>query len=131
MVQVDQRAAPGSQAIQLYDVALLAHHFGVSRISALYRLKNLRLIDEREFQRLKSEEDTGAEKAVADFLAAADPVEERATRDEFRRRFLGLALEANRREEITQSKLTELAAMVGMKPRDVARLLSSAGFDKA
>ncbi|MBI5912421.1 MAG: ImmA/IrrE family metallo-endopeptidase [Betaproteobacteria bacterium] len=131
VVQVEQRAAPGSQAIQLYDVALLAHHFGVSRISALYRLKNLRLIDEREFQRLKSEEDTGAGKAIADFLAADNPVEERGTRDEFRRRFLGLALEANRREEITQNKLTELAAMVGMKPRDVERLLSSAGFDKA
>lgn len=131
VVQVEQRAAPGSQAIQLYDVALLAHHFGVSRISALYRLKNLRLIDEREFQRLKSEEDIGAGKAIADFLAADAPVEERGTRDEFRRRFLGLALEANRREEITQNKLTELAAMVGMKQRDVERLLSSAGFDKA
>lgn len=131
VVQVEQRAAPGSQAIQLYDAALLAHHFGVSRISALYRLKNLRLIDEREFQRLKSEEDAGAGKAIADFLAADDPAEERGTRDEFRRRFLGLALEANRREEITQNKLTELAAMVGMKPRDVERLLSSAGFDKA
>ena len=64
-------------------------------------------------------------------MRADDPVEERETRVEFRRRFLGLALEANRREEITQNKLTELAAMVGMKPRDVERLLSSAGFDKA
>ena len=131
VVQVQQRAAPGSQDIQLYDVALLAHHFGVSRISALYRLKNLRLIDEREFQRLKSEEDAGAGRAIADFLAADDPAEERGTRDEFRRRFLGLALEANRREEITHSKLTELAAMVGMKRQDVERVLASAGFDQA
>ena len=131
VVQVEQRATPGSQDIQLYDVALLAHHFGVSRISALYRLKNLRLIDEREFQRLKSEEDTGAGKAIADFLAVADPVEEQETQDEFRRRFLGLALEANRREEITQSKLTELAAMVGMKRHDVERVLSSVGLDQA
>jgi Zn-dependent peptidase ImmA (M78 family)/DNA-binding XRE family transcriptional regulator len=131
VVQVEQRAVPGSQDIQLYDVALLAHHFGASRISALYRLKNLRLIDEREFQRLKSEEDTGAGRAIADFLAAADPVEERETQDEFRRRFLGLALEANRREEITQSKLTELAAMVGIKRHDVERVLSSVGLDQA
>jgi len=131
VVQVEQRATPGSQDIQLYDAALLAHHFGVSRISALYRLKNLRLIDEREFQRLKSEEDTGAGRAIANFLAADDPVEERGTRDEFRRRFLGLALEANRREEITQNKLTELAAMVGMGRHDVERALSSAGLDQA
>ena len=30
-VHVEQRAAPGSQAIQLYDVALLAHHFNEER----------------------------------------------------------------------------------------------------
>ena len=131
VVQVEQRATPGSQDIQLYDVTLLAHHFGVSRISALYRLKNLRLIDERELQRLKTEEDDGAGKAIADFLAADDPVEEPGMRDEFRRRFLGLALEANRREEITQSKLTELAAMVGMKRQDVERVLSSVGLNQA
>jgi Zn-dependent peptidase ImmA (M78 family)/DNA-binding XRE family transcriptional regulator len=131
VVQVEQRATPGSQDIQLYDVTLLAHHFGVSRISALYRLKNLRLIDERELQRLKTEEDDGAGRAIADFLAADDPVEEPGTRDEFRRRFLGLALEANRREEITQSKLTELAAMVGMKQQDVERVLSSVGLNQA
>lgn len=131
VVQVEQRATPGSQDIQLYDAALLAHHFGVSRISALYRLKNLSLINDREFQRLKSEEDAGAGRAIANFLAADDPVEERGTRDEFRRRFLGLALEANRREEITQSKLTELAAMVGMGRHEVECVLSSAGFDQA
>lgn len=129
VVQVEQRAVPGSQDIQLYDVTQLAHHFGVSRISCLYRLKNLRLIDEPELQRLKTEEEGGAGRAIADFLAADDPVREPGTRDEFRRRFLGLALEANRREEITQSKLTELAAMVGMKRQDVDRVLSSVGLN--
>jgi Zn-dependent peptidase ImmA (M78 family)/transcriptional regulator with XRE-family HTH domain len=128
-VQVEQRAAPGSQEVQLYDVALLAHHFGASRISALYRLKNLRLIDEREFQRLKTQEETGAGKAIANFLAAPESAPEQSSRDDFRRRFLGLALEAYRREEITRSKLSELAAMVGMRRGDVQALLSSAKLD--
>jgi Zn-dependent peptidase ImmA (M78 family)/transcriptional regulator with XRE-family HTH domain len=131
VVQVEQRSPPGSQSIQLYDVTLLAHHFGVSRISALYRLKNLRVIDEREFQQLKSQEDTGAGKTVADFLSADGPVNERGSRDEFRRRFLGLALEANRRQEITQRKFSELAAMVGMQRQDVRRVLASTGFSQA
>lgn len=131
VVQVEQRSAPGSQDIQLYDVALLAHHFGVSRISALYRLKNLRLIDEREFQDLKSQEDSGAGKAMADFLAADVSANARDSRDEFRRRFLGLALEANRREEITQGKFNELAAMVGMQRQEVRRVLASAGLVQA
>ena len=131
VVQVEQRAAPGSQDIQLYDVALLAHHFGVSRISALYRLKNLRLLDERELQDLKGQEDSGAGKAMADFLATDIAINEPGSRDEFRRRFLGLALEANRREEITQSKFNELAAMVGMQRQDVRRAFHSADFMQA
>ena len=128
-LHVEQRASPGSQEIQLYDVALLSHHFGASRISALYRLKNLRLIDEREFQRLKAQEDAGAGKAVAEFLAAPELSGEQSSREDFRRRFLGLALEAYRREEITQGKLNELAAMVGMRRDEVRAVLTSAKLD--
>jgi Zn-dependent peptidase ImmA (M78 family) len=128
-VQVEQRSAPGSQDIQLYDVTLLAHHFGASRISALYRLKNLRLIDEPEFQRLKAEEDGGAGQTIADFLAVPEHKPLESARDDFRRRFLGLALEAYRRDDITRSKLGELASMVDMKPNDVRSVLSSVGLD--
>jgi Zn-dependent peptidase ImmA (M78 family)/transcriptional regulator with XRE-family HTH domain len=128
-VQVEQRSPPGSQDIQLYDVALLAHHFGASRISALYRLKNLRLIDEPEFQRLKGEEDNGAGEAIAAFLSAPEAAPDESSRDDFRRRFLGLALEAYRREDITRSKLVEMAAMVEMEPSGVKSVLSSVGLD--
>jgi Zn-dependent peptidase ImmA (M78 family) len=128
-VQVEQRAVPGSQEVQLYDVALVAHHFGASRISALYRLKNLRLIDDREFQRLKAQEEGGAGKAIAEFLAAPELSGTESSREDFRRRFLGLALEAYRREEITQSKLGELAEMVGMRREEVRAALRSATLD--
>jgi Zn-dependent peptidase ImmA (M78 family)/transcriptional regulator with XRE-family HTH domain len=128
-VQVEQRSTPGSQDIQLYDVALLANHFGTSRISALYRLKNLKFIDDPEFQRLRSEEDAGVGQTIADFLSAPETVSDRTAREDFRRRFLGLALEAYRREDITRSKFVELAAMVDTKPGDVKSVLSSVGLD--
>jgi len=128
-VQVEQRSTPGSQDIQLYDVALLTNHFGASRISALYRLKNLRLIDDPEFQRLKKEEDAGVGQTIADFLSAPETGTDKAAGDDFRRRFLGLALEAYRREDITRSKLIELAAMVGTRPGDVKSVLRSVGLD--
>jgi Zn-dependent peptidase ImmA (M78 family)/transcriptional regulator with XRE-family HTH domain len=128
-VQAEQRSAPGSQDIQLYDVALLANHFAASRVLVLYRLKNLRLIDEPEFQHLKSEEDDGAGQAIADFLAAPEITSGESKRDDFRRRFLGLALEAYRRDEITRSKFGELAAMVNMQPDDVRAVLSSVGLN--
>jgi len=126
VVQVEQRTAPGSQDIQLYDLVLLGHHFGASRISALYRLKNLRLIDEREFRRLKDEEDHGAGQALATFLSAPEATPADSLREDFRRRFLALALEAYRRDEITRSKLTELAAMVNLDRDALADAVVSA-----
>lgn len=128
-VQVEQRAAPGSQDIQLYDAVLLAHHFDSSRIATLYRLKNMKLIDDSEFQRLKDEEDKGAGNTIASFLAVRDADRGQSSRDDFRRRFMGLALEAYRRDEITKAKLTELAAMVELSWRDVRNVLASMQID--
>ncbi|HVK55165.1 MAG TPA: ImmA/IrrE family metallo-endopeptidase [Burkholderiales bacterium] len=129
VVQVEQRAVPGSQDIQLYDVVLLSHHFNVSRVSIIYRLRNLKLIDETELQRLLDKERTGNGKALADFLSAGEPTEAKEDRDDFRRRFLGLALETYRREEITRSKFFELAEMVGIKRDGIAVVLVSAGLE--
>jgi Zn-dependent peptidase ImmA (M78 family) len=128
-LQVEQRSAPGSQDIQIYDVALIAQHFGSSRISALYRLKNLRLVDELEFRRLKTEEDGGGGQTIADFLSAPETSPGNSARNDFRRRFLGLAFEAYRRDDITRSKLGELASMVDMKPNDVRYVLEVVGLD--
>ncbi len=128
-VQVEQRATPGSQNIQLYDAVLIAHHFDSSRIATLYRLKNMKLIDDSEFQRLKDEEDKGAGNTIASFLAVRESDRDQSSRDDFRRRFMGLALEAYRRDEITKAKLTELAAMVELSRREVEKVLASMQFD--
>ena len=111
-VQAEQRAKPGSQAIRLRDGSLLARYFGVSRRAALYRL----------FQHLKQQEDSGASRALADFPAADAPEDKGKTRDEARRRLIQLALEANRREEITAGALAQPAAMAGREPAEYAAL---------
>lgn len=67
--------------------------------------------------------------AAADFLIAPESAREQSSREDPRRRFLGLALEAYRREEITSSKFGELAAMVGMRRDDVQAVLSSGTLD--
>lgn len=43
-VAAQKRMPPGSQEIQVHDVVMLAHHFGVSYEAALYQLLNLKLI---------------------------------------------------------------------------------------
>lgn len=53
---------------------LFAHHFGVSRLAALSRLKALRLLNESKFDALKQHEEQGLGKAISDRrdLAGAD-----------------------------------------------------------
>jgi len=127
-VNVEGRSEPGTQAVQLYDVVQIAHHFGVSRLAALYRLRNLRLVSAAEFDQLKALDDTDKGKQLAKLLGLAEP-DDSMVRDEFRHRFLGLALEAYRREEISRGKLKELALMVQLTADDLERLIVDAGLD--
>jgi Zn-dependent peptidase ImmA (M78 family)/DNA-binding XRE family transcriptional regulator len=128
VVEVRARAAAESRDVQLYEVAQLADHFGVSRLAALYRLRNLRLISDAELEELKRQEESGKGRRVAALLDLPE-VDHEAARNEFRHRFLSLALEALRRDEISRAKLVELAGMVELRPDDVTRLLRETGLE--
>ena len=129
-VQVQSRSVPGSQDIQMYDVVQLAHHFGVSRQSALYRLRNLRMITDAELKQLLGLDEQGKGVKVAEALDLPEP-NHREARNEFRHRFLALGLEALRRGEITRAKLRELAAMVEVSGERLDRLLQDAALSEA
>ncbi|MCS6915415.1 MAG: XRE family transcriptional regulator [Myxococcales bacterium] len=129
VLSAEGRTEPGSQDVQLYDLVQMAHHFGTSRISALYRLRNLRLVTEREFDRLKALDESGKGRQIADLLGLPESDQE-AARGTFQHRFLGLALEAYRRDKIAPSKLKALAAMVELSPADVDRLIECSGLDE-
>lgn len=127
-LNIEGRSEPGTQAVQLYDLVQLAHHFGVSRLSSLYRLRNLRLVTEAEFGHLKALEEAGKGKKLARLLGLPEP-DHVEMRSEFKHRFLGLALEAFRRDEISRGKLRELASMVGLVRSDLDKLVEDAGID--
>ena len=126
-VEVEARSAPRSQAVQLYDVVRLAHHFSVSRIAALYRLRNLKMISEPEFDDLKELDGLGRGKQLARHLGLPTP-DHGELRWRFQLRVLGLALEAYRREEISRGKLEELAAMLDISVDCVPALLENSGL---
>jgi hypothetical protein len=63
----------------------------------------------------------------ADLLGLVEP-NHRDIRNEFRHRFLALALEAYRREEIARSKLGELASMVDLATDDLDRLIDDSAL---
>lgn len=127
-LNVEGRSEPGTQTLQLYDVVQLAHHFGVSRLSALFRLRNLRLLTQAEFEHLRALDDQGKGRHLARLLGLPEPDHDEM-RSEFKHRFLGLALEAFRREEISRGKLRELVSMVGLGADDLDQLMNDAGLD--
>jgi Zn-dependent peptidase ImmA (M78 family)/DNA-binding XRE family transcriptional regulator len=128
VLDVEGRTEPGSQTVQLYDLVQLAHHFGVSHASALYRLRNLRIVSQQEFGQLKRLDDIGRAKHLAARLGLPEP-EPWAERNAFRHRFLGLALEAYRRDEITRAKLRELGTLIALSPADLDELVEYASLD--
>jgi Zn-dependent peptidase ImmA (M78 family)/transcriptional regulator with XRE-family HTH domain len=130
VVAIDSRTDPATQEIQLYDVVQLAHSYGVSVPSTLYRLRNLKLISEPEFERLRSMDEEGRSRriAVAFGVEADQAIEQRG---EFQRRFLALGLEALRREKISQAKFMQLAERVGLSQWTAQDLLVNAGIDDA
>ena len=117
-IRARARAVPGSQQIQLYDVVRMAHHFRVSRTAACYRLRSTRLLTAGQLDLLLQQERGDQGRKLEQLLGIPQP-DHQALRNQFRNRFVGLALEALRREEISRAKLVEIAAMVGVSSDNV------------
>ena len=128
-LHAEGRMEPGSQDIQMHDLVQLAHHFGVSRVAMLYRLKGLRMIDETERTRLAAEDKAGHGRAISELLGLPE-LDNEAARNRFHSRFLSLGMEALRREEITRAKLRELIRLAD-PARDADTLLARAGLAAA
>lgn len=127
VLAVEGRTEPGSQNIQFHEIVQLAHHFGVSRLAALYRLRNLRLITEAELAQFREADEQGKSKEVEKILKLKDDAPGDA--GELTRRFVGLALEALRRKVITRTKFQELARSANLADSDANALLMVAGLD--
>ena len=126
-IRARARAVPGSQQIQLYDVVQMAHHFRVSRTAACYRLRSTRLLTAGELDMLLRQETTGHGRKLEQLLGIPQP-DHQALRNQFRNRFVGLALEALRREEISRAKLVEVAAMVDLSSDSVDHAITDLGL---
>src|ERR1035441_6044188 len=127
VVPIDSRTAGGSQDLQIYDLVTLSHHFGVSVLSALYRLMNLRLITDKQFGEMKQIDSDGMTKQLADLLGLSE-VSEDENISAFYRRYLVLALEAYRREKISRRKLIEIASKLGVGATEIEHVVQSLGL---
>ncbi len=110
-IEAPQRAPARSQRITYKDNALLAHHFGVSYQAAVYRLKSLRYISDRECGGLLQQERFGRKylKALSMFADVGVREKQRYWDRELRNEIAHLAIEAYRREEISRGRVLELS----------------------
>ncbi len=126
---MEARGDKAALDIQLHEIALLAHHFCVSRSVALYRVRNLHMVSEKELNRLLDDEKAGRGRELAQLLDLPEP-DHAEERKRFRQRFVSLAFEAFRREDITRAKLKALFEMLGQPTQSMLDMVESLGGDK-
>lgn len=128
--ETELRPRTGSQAIAWQDVGVIARYFGVSYESAIWRLRNLHYIGSSETVTLLAQK--GKRLRLADILKIRldDVSSAPDERDqELRDQVVRLAIEAFRREEISQGRLRELARQIGIRASDLIELAESTDAD--
>ena len=122
VVEGQRRREAHSQDLQVYDVAHIAHYFGVSYEMALFRLLNLKLIAETERAQLAQQKDTTS--SVMRFLGP-EPDAKGPGHKPFRHQLALLAVEAYRYEAISRAKLRELCEFAQVQPGEFKSLLAT------
>lgn len=120
-VNVESRAIPYSQNITFQDIAIIAHHFGVSYQAAVYRLRSLNFISQQECDRLIAKYQDG--KHYLSSLNMFSDLEKKESKElwdrELRTELAYLAIEAFRREEISRGRIIELGDAIGIGGKDL------------
>ena len=116
-IEAEFRPAAGSQRITYKDAALVAYHFRVSYQAALYRLKSLRHVSQRELSSLLQQDYFGRKYLkLLEMLDELEAPEQRGHWDrELRNEIAHLAIEAYRREEISRGRILDLSKILEIR----------------
>jgi Zn-dependent peptidase ImmA (M78 family)/transcriptional regulator with XRE-family HTH domain len=126
--EAEIRPRTGSQVITFQDAAVLARHFGVSYEAMVWRLRNLDLLDTPATNALIDRRDDG--RRYLDMLRLPDFFDSGASSEEpvweLRNQLAHLAVEAYRREEISQGRLREIGRKLRLPAADLLELAEAA-----
>lgn len=122
--EAEIRPRTGSQVITFQDAAVLARHFGVSYEAMVWRLRNLDLLDTPATNALIERRDDG--RRYLQMLRLPDLFDAGATIDEpaqeLRSQLARLAIEAYRREEVSQGRLREIGRKLRLPAAELLEL---------
>lgn len=126
--EAEIRPRTGSQVITFQDAAVLARHFGVSYEAMVWRLRNLDLLDTPATNALIERRDDGGR--YLDMLRLPDLFDADAASDEpvweLRNQLAHLAIEAYRREEVSQGRLREIGRKLDLPATELLELAEAA-----
>ncbi len=126
----ENRSVPYSQVLTHTDIAMMAHYFGVSYQAAVYRLRSLNFLSNKECEQLISQEKIG--KTFLKTLGLLSDLEgkEEVNRwdRELKNQLIRLAIEAYRREEISKGRVLELGKTIGIGGAGLFELAQAAAF---
>jgi Zn-dependent peptidase ImmA (M78 family)/transcriptional regulator with XRE-family HTH domain len=130
----EERPTPGSQQITYQDVVTFAHHFGVSYPAAVYRLSDLGFLNSEEKASLflKAELARRLLRAMDDFDECDEEEGSNRARKADRElvsQIRRLAIEAYRREEVSQGWLRDLSDKLEMSADELIELAEAAAID--
>lgn len=122
--EAEIRPRTGSQVITFQDVAVLSRHFGVSYEAMVWRLRNLDQLDTPATAALNERKEDGRRYLrmlrLPDLFGTGTAADE--PEQELRSQLTRLAIEAYRREEVSQGRLREIGRKVGLRATDLLEL---------
>jgi len=117
-IDAQLRPEPGSQTLAYQDIARVADWFKVSYRAAVYRLRSLNYLSQKECNTLLEQESLANDfKQLMQSEEAEAPARGRKRDRELVLQVAHLAVEAYRREEISRGRLFELADLLGVDGR--------------
>jgi Zn-dependent peptidase ImmA (M78 family)/DNA-binding XRE family transcriptional regulator len=125
-MEAQERPAPGSQNITFQDVATIAHHFKVSYQATVYRLCDLGHIRQSDKVELLEQSELGCRYMSVlyreDIFERNPEKKERKPDLELVSQVVRLAIEAYRREEVSQGWLRDLGEKLEVPGEDLVEL---------
>lgn len=129
-VRAQRRGAAQVTGLEFYDIAHLAFYFGVSYEAALWRLKSVQVISEDEREKLAQKQDAAnAFRKVLGKRFATHRQRFNRRDGTFQHKLLSVALEAFRLEEISKTKLREIAKEIDIADDELKQLLTGIDTD--
>jgi Zn-dependent peptidase ImmA (M78 family)/transcriptional regulator with XRE-family HTH domain len=122
LVMARSRVSASSAKVAYQDVAAIKCYFGTSYQAACYRMKSLGLVSKDELQELLEKEEFADKAFVLADLKDDEPKDD----DVLRLQVINLAIEAYRREEISQGRLREISSVLGISAAELVRLAEAA-----